>query len=81
MKIICESQPQKYLRKIPESARDKLLSAINGIPEKKGDICKLSGKTNAYRLKIHHYRVLFSYGKDGQIIIVDTINTRTNIKY
>ena len=43
----------------------------------------LKGHPNHYRLKIHHYRILFSIDESGlvQIIVVDTINTRTNIKY
>lgn len=81
MKIILESQPKKYLAKVPESTREKLAAAISGIPDRKGDIRKLAGSNNLYRLKIHHYRVLFTRDKENNLIIVTTINTRTNIKY
>lgn len=47
----------------------------------KGDIVKLKGYDNFYRLKISHYRVLFYIDASGEIIVVETINTRTNIKY
>ncbi len=81
MEIIFKSQPRKYLQSVPESTREKLLDAINGIPQRKGDIKKLAGQENMYRLKIHHYRVLFMRDADNNLVIITTINTRTNIKY
>jgi mRNA-degrading endonuclease RelE of RelBE toxin-antitoxin system len=82
MEIILKKQPQKYLASVDTNAREKLYKALNGLAELDGNIVKLRGKTNVYRLKIDHYRVIFEYdSKKGQIIIVTTINTRTNIKY
>jgi len=81
MTIRFESQPRKYLSKVQESVSKRLLDAINGIPERKGDIRKLEGMPNMYRLKIHHFRVLFRRDKETDSIIITAINTRTNIKY
>ena len=83
IKVQLKSQPRKYLDSVDEHTRKKLLKALKGLRELKGDIVKLKGYPNRYRLKIHHYRILFSIDDDGivQIIMVDTINTRTNIKY
>jgi len=68
---------------VDERTRKKLFKALDGLRELKGDIVKLKGHSNCYRLKIHHYRILFSIDDDGavQIIVVFAINTRTNIKY
>lgn len=80
MEIRLEKQPRKYLASLDSPTRNKLLKALDGLKELKGDIVKLSGCDNMYRLKINHYRIIFKY--DGnEIIIVNTINTRTNIKY
>ena len=74
-------QPQKYLASVDERTRRKLVKALDKLSGLEGDIVKLKGYDNLYRLKIPHYRILFSINEKGQIIIVETINTRTNIKY
>lgn len=80
MEIKLEKQPVKYLASLDSPTRSKLVRALEGLKELKGDIVKLKGTDNLYRLKINHYRIIFKY--DGkEIIIVSTINTRTNIKY
>jgi mRNA-degrading endonuclease RelE of RelBE toxin-antitoxin system len=83
IEVQLKAQPRKYLDSVDERTRKKLIKALDGLRELKGDIVKLKGHPNHYRLKIHHYRILFSIDGSGlvQIIVVDTINTRTNIKY
>lgn len=80
MEIVLRKQPQKYLASVDANTRNKLNRALDGLKELEGDIVKLSGKKNLYRLKIEHYRVIFAYS-GGEIIVVETIDTRTNIKY
>ena len=80
MEIRLEKQPRKYLSSLDQSTREKLERALRGICELKGDIVKLSGTKDLFRCKIDHYRIIFRYS-GGEIIIVETINTRTNIKY
>ena len=80
MEIKLEKQPVKYLASLDSPTRSKLVRALEGLKALKGDIVKLKGTDNLYRLKINHYRIIFKY--DGkEIIIVSTINTRTNIQY
>lgn len=83
IEVKLKAQPTKYLASVDERTRKKLLKALDGLQELKGDIVKLKGFANRYRLKIYHYRILFSIDDDGtvQVIVVDKINTRTNIKY
>ncbi len=82
MELILKKQPQKYLASVDKNVRNKLYIAIEGLRELSGDIVKLKGTKNFYRLKIPHYRILFTYdSKKGEIIVIETINTRTNIKY
>ena len=74
-------QPRKYLEAADANTRKKLDKALEGLKELRGDIVRLNGKEqNLYRLKIEHFRIIFLYNGD-EIIIVDTIDTRTNIKY
>ena len=80
MEIVLRKQPQKYLSSVDVNTRKKLNRALDGLKELEGNIVKLSGKNNLYRLKIEHFRIIFEYN-GGEIIIVETIDTRTNIKY
>lgn len=66
------------LQKVQERNKKK---GIEDIAELKGDIKKLKGYKNLYRYKINHYRILFEIDDSMNIILVETINTRTNIKY
>lgn len=80
MEIKLEKQPEKYLASVDETNRNKLHKALEKIKNLEGNIVRLKGTNNLFRYKIEHYRIIFRY--DGkQIIIVETINTRTNIKY
>ncbi|MCL2861091.1 MAG: addiction module toxin RelE [Firmicutes bacterium] len=80
LKILFNKQPQKYLNKVPDNVSDKLIKACNGLLTASGDIVKLKG-TNYYRLKIEQYRIIFTYDKELEQILIEEINTRTNIKY
>ena len=81
MKIRLQKQPQKYLASVDAPTRAKLYKALDEVSNLEGDIKRLKGYDNLYRYKIAHYRILFSIDLNGDIIIVSTINTRTNIKY
>lgn len=80
MELRLKKQPKKYLASVDRPTREKLEAALEGLKELKGDIVHLSGTKNMFRLKLDHYRIIFAYS-GGTIIIVETINTRTNIKY
>lgn len=81
MELRFEKQPLKYLACVDQPTRDKLYRALEKLKELDGDIKRLRGYENLYRFKINHYRILFSIDRDGAIIIVSAINTRTNTKY
>lgn len=80
MEIMLEKQPQKYLASVDEPTRAKLNRAIEKLRDLEGDIVRLSGKKNLFRGKIAHFRIIFSV-RDGKLIVIETIDTRTNIKY
>lgn len=80
MEIKLEKQPKKYLTSVDVQTRKKLEKALDGLSRLEGNIVKLRGTKNMFRCKIDHYRIIFSYS-GGQLIIVETIDTRTNIKY
>ena len=80
MELVLEKQPRKYLASVDAPTREKLNRALERLKELDGDIVRLAGTKNLYRMKVQHYRIIFSYD-GGKLIIVETIDTRTNIKY
>jgi mRNA-degrading endonuclease RelE of RelBE toxin-antitoxin system len=78
--VTYKKQPEKYLKSVDANTYKKLSKALEGLAEVKGDIVKLAGSEN-YRLKIEHYRAIFTYDKAEDTITVQELNTRTNIKY
>lgn len=80
MELKLEKQPKKYLASVDEPTRVKLYRALERLKELDGNIVKLGGTKDLFRMKIDHYRIIFRYS-GGEIIIVETIDTRTNIKY
>jgi toxin-antitoxin system, toxin component, relE family len=80
LEIKLKKQPAKYLASVDEPTKQKLLKALDKIKCLEGDIVCINPKEKLYRYKLAHYRIIFSYS-GGDIIIVETINTRTNIKY
>ena len=81
MKILLKKQPQKYLAEVYKHKRDKLLKALEKLSKLEGDIAPLAGAKNLYRLKTHHYRIIFERRDGALVITVIEINTRTNIHY
>ncbi|GHU76629.1 hypothetical protein AGMMS49992_22640 [Clostridia bacterium] len=80
MRYTLSKQAAKYLLHCDQTTRDKLRRALKSLTSWDGNIVKLRGYDNSYRLKIEHYRVLFSLQDDGTARVTE-INTRTNIKY
>ena len=76
MQIDVGKQPLKYLCNCEEKIFIKLLSAIGDLETLKGDIVKLQGRKDEYRLKLPPYRIIFKYDKIKKIIIITKIDTR-----
>jgi len=78
MNIVYKKQPEKYLRRTDKNTYSKLIKAIEGLAELEGDIIKLQG-SHLYRLKIYHYRIIFAYNSNDNIITIEEINSRGDV--
>ncbi|OQB15790.1 MAG: hypothetical protein BWY15_00503 [Firmicutes bacterium ADurb.Bin193] len=78
MDIVYKKQPEKYLKKTDKNTYNKLIKAIEGLTELEGDIIKLQG-SDLYRLKIYHYRIIFAYNSNDNIITIEEINSRGDV--
>lgn len=76
--IVFKKQAAKYLKNTDKNTYKKLNKAIAGLNELEGDICKLQG-SELYRLKIHHYRIIFAYNSNDNVITIEEINSRGDV--
>lgn len=68
----------KFLQKQPQAQRERLLRAIQGLPEL-GDIKPLGGYENLYRLRVGSFRVLYTIIGDMLIVRVLDIGNRGDV--
>ena len=78
MQIILKKQPEKYLNRWPQNIYEKLNDALIGLEDWEGDIKRLQGRKDEYRLKLPPFRIIFTYAK-GEDIIVTRIDTRGTV--
>lgn len=69
--IVIEKPALKFLQKQPLPQRQRLLQAIQGLPEN-GDIKPMAGHTNLYRLRVGTYRILYTI--EQNILTVRVLN-------
>ena len=78
--VVYKKQPEKYLKSVDDGTYQKLRNACEGLADGKGDVVRLQG-SKYYRLKIEHYRAIFTCDKEAAVIAIEELNARTNIKY
>ena len=61
----------KALERIDAATRQRIRQAIHAIPQ--GDIKRLRGHTELYRLRVGDWRILFSY-LDNDTILVEKLS-------
>ena len=77
VQIKYSKQAYKYLKKLHKPKQHQIIVAINRLPYHEGDIKKMRGIENLYRLRVNDYRVLFSPEYD--IIKIERIGSRGDI--
>lgn len=65
----------KDIKKLDTSTRDRILKGIYKLPL--GDVKRLQGYINYYRLRIGDFRVIYSVS--GEIIIVSAVLSRGDV--
>lgn len=70
-RIVIEKPALKFLQKQPLPQRERLLKAIQGLPDV-GDIKPMAGHENLFRMRVGTYRVLYTIEHD--VLIVRVLN-------
>lgn len=76
--IVIEKPALKFLQKQPQAQRERLLRAIQGLPDN-GDVKPMGGHENLYRLRVGSYRVLYSIEDALLIVRVLTAGNRGDV--
>lgn len=77
-RIVIEKPALKFLQKQPKAQQERILKAIQGLPET-GDIKPMGGHENLYRLRVGSYRVLYTVEDDLLIVRVLTVGNRGDV--
>ena len=77
-RIVIEKPALKFLQKQPKAQQERILKAIQGLPET-GDIKPMGGHENLYRLRVGPYRVLYTVEDDLLIVRVLTVGNRGDV--
>lgn len=72
--IFYEKNCLKYLKRLDRNTQLRILQAINLLPI--GDVKKLQGNTENYRLRVGNYRIIFNKDDDKLIIYIIEIAPR-----
>ena len=76
MDVQYAKQAVKAIKKLDVSAKQRVRQGINAIPA--GDIKKLQGHTELFRLRIGDWRILFSY-IDADTVLIVRISSRGTV--
>ena len=77
-KILFDKPAQKFILKQPLPQRERLLKAINKLPDE-GDRKMLKGYDGYFRLRVGDYRVIYTVENDILIVRILNIGNRGDI--
>ena len=69
-----EKKALKYLRKLDKNTQLRIIKSINELPF--GDVKKLQGNADNYRLRVGSYRIIFCKDDKKLIILIIEIKPR-----
>lgn len=77
-RIVIEKPALKFLQKQPLPQRERLLRAIQGLPDV-GDIKPMAGYENLFRMRVGTYRVLYTIEHDVLTVRVLNVGNRGDV--
>jgi len=76
-KIVFNKDAKKFIEKQPKSHRIRIYKAIKKLPN--GDIKKMKGFKDLYRLRVGDYRIIYTIFENEIIIEIMEVNNRGDI--
>ena len=75
--LVITKQVEKFIKKQDKPTQIRVIKAVKELPE--GDVKKLKGYENFYRLRVGDIRIIFEKKDDEYIIILIDIGNRGQI--
>lgn len=71
-------QAERDLERLPADVRRRVLDALPGLTSNPpiGDIVKLQGRRDEYRLRVGDWRVLFRRDRTARVVVVTAVRPR-----
>jgi len=82
-RVVLAKSAEKQLRRLPLTERSRVASAIDVLGSNPfgGDVVKLAGKGNAWRLRVGNYRIIFELFPKEKVLFIYDIARRTSSTY
>lgn len=77
-KIIIEKPAAKFIEKQPVNQQKRILKALSLLPES-GDIKKMKGENDYFRLRVGDYRLIYRVERDILTVIIVNAGNRGQI--
>jgi mRNA interferase RelE/StbE len=76
--VTLETAPRKALRRLPEKVRERILRALILLETDPfaGDVKKLAGMEQTWRLRVGDYRIVYEIDKGRLVVLVIRIADR-----
>jgi mRNA interferase RelE/StbE len=76
--ITVSRKAQRDIDKLPAKVRQRVLDALVGLTThpRQGDIRKLEGRDDEYRLRVGEWRVIFRVEKSEKLVVVTAVRPR-----
>ncbi len=79
--VIIQDKEKRYLAKLPRRERERILDAMLGMASDPfaGDVVKLKGSLDGYRLRIGRWRILFGVDADARKVVIAGMGPRGDV--
>ena len=81
MEILLSKNAIKFLKKQEQNVRNRMQTALIGLLEipPRGDLKKLKGMENTYRLRVGTYRIVYTIDYQKEVVQILAIDNRGDI--
>lgn len=79
--VIIQEKEKRYLAKLPRRERERILDGMLALSADPlaGDVVKLKGNLEGYRLRVGRWRILFAVDVEAHKIIIAGIGPRGDV--
>ncbi|MFZ5811734.1 MAG: type II toxin-antitoxin system RelE family toxin [Thermodesulfobacteriota bacterium] len=80
-RVVIQDKEKRYLARLPRRERERLLDAMlaMGADPLAGDVAKLKGRLEGYRLRVGRWRILFMLDAEARTVIIAGMGPRGDV--